>query len=1288
MAITRYTASADNTITNAFDSTIQIRGTGSNMGAADVIEVFSLYAQDSSSVGFSNELSRGLIKFDVASIIADRNNKKIPASGEMKFFLNIYNCPHSKTLPKEYKYTIAKVTADWEEGYGLDMDEYKDKTYEGVGSNWIDRMGTDIPEISKITFSSDSKSDYSADTGDNYVKIYDGTAVYPFWFNATDAAIYETSSYEFKSNTNTDYLWADTNGYVRIYDGTDAYDFWFGHDGIKEISSFEFKSDTNTDYLYDDSSGYISLYDGTTQKKVWFGHDAIGSTATFTFDNTDYNTAANSKIKIINTAGTPIEYIAKASGANAASKEFNLGGNAQDAASNLVALINGSNGHNGTISAAAPGAGVVNLTQSVGGTAGDKAITPSAAEAASMTFKFDHSNHNIAPGSKITLVAGGKTVEYEFVAYGTPGPLGPTQIELRTNNKFTAQAFFDKVTTDAVNGHGGKLTGAANDTLDTPEDGKVILTHVTAGDAGNTTITTSTAVSAAADLTMQSGDVMRVTSGGPDHLAKNTKTVTLVVDNLDYLPGNEIRLNFSESSGDITIQVTPNNGINGNSGTPVTMTVAQLAEYIRANTITGYSGTVVVQSGASVLSSISAIMQSGTGGTTLADGGEGDNIVGTFAGGLNAFDLSTVINPPAAFTGGIDAFNDSTSTNPPAAFSGGRNADAFGGGTDEIDITGLATKEAYAGAFKDYITANLGSNFTANLVGSTVHVTSSTAGVSTDSSVNTINASKLAYTKTRNGRNADSASGLTNATEIDITDLATSGSYASKFKDIVHAHSKFTATVSGDTVTVFHADAAGVSTDTSIGSISASHLTSSVTTQGVDIVYDTSGSLSAATEVDIQNLTTSGSIAEAFYSASHAHSQFSANLVDNVVYVTSSATEPMTEISKVGSLAGLSVAVQQSGSLTTPWTNYGGDYSTAAGDFVDFTLSDGDEDISVDITSIVEGWITTPTSNYGLIIKLSSSYEPYYSSSTGTDSALAFHNPSGARRSYYTKKLFGRGTEFYFKKPNIEGRWDDTRRDNRINFYLSSSVAPASDNVNSLYYYNYIRGSLQDIAGDNSLVPTVKFHYSSGSVPEGSAISFRDSSNNVVTSVSATRVSKGIYRAQAVVTSSAVTDTYPYLVDVWSYSSTEIHSGSAFEPKEFNFSNENLSPSYVVSAKNLKEYYDHDETARFRFYIRDKNWNPTVYTKAVKTPETKAIESGSYSIARVVDKKVVLPHGTGSVKYTSLSYDSSGSYFDLNMKLLEPGYMYEINLSFYEDSIGSYVDHPHRFKFRVKQNEY
>ena len=51
-----------------------------------------------------------------------------------------------------------------------------------------------------------------------------------------------------------------------------------------------------------------------------------------------------------------------------------------------------------------------------------------------------------------------------------------------------------------------------------------------------------------------------------------------------------------------------------------------------------------------------------------------------------------------------------------------------------------------------------------------------------------------------------------------------------------------------------------------------------------------------------------------------------------------------------------------------------------------------------------------------------------------------------------------------------------------------------------------------------------------------------------------------------------------------------------------------------------------------------------------------------------------------------MSYDVSGSYFDLDMQLLEPGYMYELKLSYYVN--GAYQEQPESFRFRVEKNEY
>ena len=106
MAIKRYFAKADNTITNAFRENLSTRGSGSNMGASDILEVFSIYGQNSSSLGLTSEVSRVLIQFETSastnSIKADRDAGVIPASGSVRFYLRMFNAPHGQTLPTSF----------------------------------------------------------------------------------------------------------------------------------------------------------------------------------------------------------------------------------------------------------------------------------------------------------------------------------------------------------------------------------------------------------------------------------------------------------------------------------------------------------------------------------------------------------------------------------------------------------------------------------------------------------------------------------------------------------------------------------------------------------------------------------------------------------------------------------------------------------------------------------------------------------------------------------------------------------------------------------------------------------------------------------------------------------------------------------------------------------------------------------------------------------------------------------------------------------------------------------
>ena len=98
-------------------------------------------------------------------------------------------------------------------------------------------------------------------------------------------------------------------------------------------------------------------------------------------------------------------------------------------------------------------------------------------------------------------------------------------------------------------------------------------------------------------------------------------------------------------------------------------------------------------------------------------------------------------------------------------------------------------------------------------------------------------------------------------------------------------------------------------------------------------------------------------------------------------------------------------------------------------------------------------------------------------------------------------------------------------------------------------------------------------------------------------------------------------------------------------------------------------------------YIRERDWCPNIYSIASKKIESSVIKSAYYKLSRVADDFTVINYGTGSVEYTKLSYDASGSYFDLDMSILEEGHSYEISVVYKLDN--DYKEQNDKFRFRV-----
>ena len=417
-----------------------------------------------------------------------------------------------------------------------------------------------------------------------------------------------------------------------------------------------------------------------------------------------------------------------------------------------------------------------------------------------------------------------------------------------------------------------------------------------------------------------------------------------------------------------------------------------------------------------------------------------------------------------------------------------------------------------------------------------------------------------------------------------------------------------------------------------------------------------------------------------------ASADYSANAVSSIVYITSSAAGSNGNTNSLSSSAAAIFDITGSDSGTnnglsgtfsggddyTPWTTEGGSYITGSdASPLEYTFTQdfdtGFENLEIDVSHLVEDWIseTAPVdNNYGFGIQLTSTLE------TTTDS-------------YYTKMFFGRGSQYFFKRPVLEARWDDSKKDNRDNFYLSSSLVPAADNLMKLYLYNIVRGNLTNIpaVGTGEIEVSIYSGSATNAAPSGSKLYLPVGGGTVATghtNTTASYVEAGIYSCSFAYVSSSITTIF----DVWHSGGVEYHTGSAIAVNTFDSQNYNFDQKYVSKVTNLRAVYSTNETVRFRLYVRQKDWSPTIYTVASTAIETSTIEDAYYKIARVSDNLEVIPFGTGSLNHTLLSYDASGSYFDLKMNLFDTDTVYELSFAYAIN--GSYVEQSERFRFRVE----
>ncbi len=317
---------------------------------------------------------------------------------------------------------------------------------------------------------------------------------------------------------------------------------------------------------------------------------------------------------------------------------------------------------------------------------------------------------------------------------------------------------------------------------------------------------------------------------------------------------------------------------------------------------------------------------------------------------------------------------------------------------------------------------------------------------------------------------------------------------------------------------------------------------------------------------------------------------------------------------------------------TTYWTNPGGDFVSSPTASAHF--DSGIEDLDVDVTSIVQNWLSGTLTNNGIGVMLTSSIE--------SDAVYV---------DYYQKKFYSRQSDYEDRVPYIEVRATDYIRDDRANMQWGRT--------GSLFLYNFVGGLLQDLPGNFVIA------------------SIADSSGTLLRVTASHGITSGVYSASFALPTGSYSGSIFY--DSWGSGSFAFGTGS--------FTFKTSGPVTAVSQKPLvarirnmaDEYLPEDAPVFEVFFRRRPHTLPVVQTASLGLVPY-IVEKAYYAIENDATRERVIPFGTGSQQHTRLSYGENGNSFKLFMRNLHSGNVYRIIFLVYDQGAQQVIDSGFKFK--------
>lgn len=341
-------------------------------------------------------------------------------------------------------------------------------------------------------------------------------------------------------------------------------------------------------------------------------------------------------------------------------------------------------------------------------------------------------------------------------------------------------------------------------------------------------------------------------------------------------------------------------------------------------------------------------------------------------------------------------------------------------------------------------------------------------------------------------------------------------------------------------------------------------------------------------------------------------------------------------------------------SLTCAAQSSPGDYITSsvnlASTEVKQTFVKGDEDLVVDVTSIVSATLSGELPDSGFRISFQNTLETN-------------------NNTYFVKRFGARTAHNEVKRPHLTVGFDDSITDDTQNLTFDSACKITLYNSVGGSLSNILSGSsLTQITGSNCLVLKLLTEISGGYydlVFSGSQFT------RGIHPVS------GTYQATVTIPSSNATIKTKLaqsgsvnFLPVWASNDLSVGyvTGSVITARPPIRTGANTLKSYSVSVNDVKSAYKNDEEALVRVHIFDQT-NP--YIKLTKVPINLngiVVKNVYYQIRDVVTGEVIIPFDD-TKNSTKVSSDFEGMFFNMHTSSLRVGRTYTIDVMISQNGI-------------------